>query len=102
MTAGPRGAPDPVVVRAARRRLAVDMLGIVASAAGFGVVFGLTARANGLSPLEAVVFSVVVFAGASQFAAAGMVGAGYAWPAIVVLTALVNARHILYAAALGP
>ncbi len=78
------------------------MLGIVASAAGFGVVFGLTARANGFSPLEAVVFSVVVFAGASQFAAAGMVGAGYGWPAIMILTALVNARHILYAAALGP
>ena len=87
---------------AARRRLVVDMLGIVASSAGFGVVFGLTARANGFSPLEAVVFSLVVFAGASQFAAAGMVGAGYGWPAIVVLTALVNARHILYAAALGP
>jgi 4-azaleucine resistance transporter AzlC len=78
------------------------MLGIIASAAGFGVVFGLTARANGFSPLEAVVFSLVVFAGASQFAAAGMVGAGYGWPAIVVLTGLVNARHILYAAALGP
>jgi 4-azaleucine resistance transporter AzlC len=90
------------VLSTARRRLVVDMLGIVASAAGFGVVFGLTARANGFSPLEAVVFSVVVFAGASQFAAAGMVGAGYGWPAIVVLTALVNARHILYAAALGP
>ena len=34
--------------------------------------------------------------------AAGLVGAGYGWPAIVVLTGLVNARHILYAAALGP
>ena len=30
------------------------------------------------------------------------VGAGDGWPAIVVLTALVNARHILYAAALSP
>ena len=80
----------------------VDMLGIIASAAGFGVVFGLTARANGFSPLEAMAFSVLVFAGASQFAAAGMVGAGFGWPAIVVLTALVNARHLLYSAALGP
>ena len=45
---------------------------------------------------------MIVFAGASQFAAAGMVAAGFAWPAIVVLTALVNARHLLYSAALAP
>lgn len=102
MTEVARGEPDAAELRAARRQLLVDMLGIVASAAGFGIVFGLTARANGFSPVEAVAFSLVVFAGASQFAAAGMVGAGYGWPAIVVLTGLVNARHLLYAAALGP
>jgi 4-azaleucine resistance transporter AzlC len=89
-------------LRAARRRLALDMLGIVASAAGFGIVFGLTARNAGFSVVETVAFSTIVFAGASQFAAAGMVGAGYGWPAIVLLTALVNARHALYAAALAP
>ena len=78
------------------------MTGIVASAAGFGVVFGLTARGAGFSLPEAVAFSTVVFAGASQFAAAGMVAAGYAWPAILLLTGLVNARHALYSAALAP
>ena len=102
MTFAPRPEPDAGALRAARRRLLFDMLGIVASAAGFGIVFGLTARANGFSAIEAVAFSVLVFAGASQFAAAGMVGAGFGWPAIVVLTGLVNARHLLYAAALGP
>jgi len=45
---------------------------------------------------------LIVFAGASQFAAVGMVASGFAWPAIVVLTALVNARHLLYSAALAP
>ncbi len=78
------------------------MTGIVASAAGFGVVFGLTARGAGFSLVEAVAFSTIVFAGASQFAAAGMVAAGFGWPAIVLLTGLVNARHALYAAALAP
>ncbi len=103
--AGPDGdlAPlDPAILRAARRRLAIDGLGLVASAAGFGIVFGLTARSAGFSPIEAIAFSVIVFAGASQFAAAGMVAAGFAWPAIVVVTALVNARHFLYSAALAP
>jgi 4-azaleucine resistance transporter AzlC len=65
-------------------------------------VFGLTARSAGFSPIEAIAFSVIVFAGASQFAAAGMVAAGFAWPAILVLTALVNARHLLYSAAIAP
>ena len=78
------------------------MTGIVASAAGFGVVFGLTARGAGFSLVEAVAFSTIVFAGASQFAAAGMIASGFGWPAIVLLTGLVNARHALYGAALAP
>jgi predicted branched-subunit amino acid permease len=47
-------------------------------------------------------FSLIAFAGAAQFAAVGYLVAGLAWPAIVVLTALLNARHLLYSAALGP
>jgi 4-azaleucine resistance transporter AzlC len=78
------------------------MAGIAASAIGFGIVFGLTARGAGFSLVEAIAFSTLVFAGASQFAAAGMVAAGFGWAAIVLLTALVNARHLLYAAALAP
>ena len=78
------------------------MAGIAASAVGFGIVFGLTARGAGFSLVEAIAFSTLVFAGASQFAAAGMVASGFGWVAIVLLTALVNARHLLYAAALAP
>jgi len=103
--AGPAGGLppiDPGVLKAARRQLVVDGTGLVASAFGFGLVFGLTARSSGFSPIEAIAFSVIVFAGASQFAAAGMIAGGFAWPAIVVLTALVNARHLLYSAALAP
>src|SRR4051812_45343318 len=46
--------------------------------------------------------SVIVFAGAAQFAAIGYIAGGLAWPAIVLLTALLNARHLLYSAALAP
>ena len=46
--------------------------------------------------------STIVFAGAAQFAAIGYVAAGLAWPAIALLTFLLNARHLLYSAALGP
>jgi predicted branched-subunit amino acid permease len=46
--------------------------------------------------------SVIVFAGAAQFAAVGYVASGLPWPGIILLTALLNARHLLYSAALAP
>lgn len=92
-------APD---LRAARRRLVMDGLGIVATALGFGFVYGLAARTAGFSPLEATAMSVIVFGGASQFAAVGYVAGGFSWLGIVLLTAFLNARHLLYSAALAP
>lgn len=46
--------------------------------------------------------STIAFAGSAQFAAVGYVASGVAWPAIMVLTFLLNARHLLYSAALRP
>src|SRR5206468_7605131 len=46
--------------------------------------------------------SVLVFAGAAQFAAVGYVLGGFSWIAVVLLTAFLNARHVLYSAALAP
>ena len=46
--------------------------------------------------------STLAFAGAAQFAAVGYVAGGLAWPGVVLLTALLNARHLLYSAALAP
>jgi 4-azaleucine resistance transporter AzlC len=86
----------------ARRRLAFDIAGIVVSSGAFGVVFGLAAQKAGYSIVEAVAMSTIVFAGASQFAAVGLVVVATPWPAIVLVTALLNARHALYSAALAP
>lgn len=93
---------DDGTLPAARRRLLVDGVGIVASAIGFGLVYGLSAREVGLSLPEAVAMSTLTFAGAAQFAAVGLIGQGAPWPAIVLLAGLLNARHLLYAAALLP
>jgi len=87
---------------ASRRRLLLDSLGIMVSASGFGLVYGLSARAAGFSPLEAGAMSLLVFAGASQFVAVGYVVGGLSWLGIVLLTAFLNARHMLYSAALAP
>jgi predicted branched-subunit amino acid permease len=89
-------------LRASRRQLIVDGLGLLVSIIGFGLVYGLAARAAGFSPIEAGSMSLIVFAGASQFAAVGYVAAGLYWPLIMVLTAFVNSRHFLYSAALAP
>jgi 4-azaleucine resistance transporter AzlC len=89
-------------LRASRRRLLQDSLGIMVSSGGFGLVYGITARTAGFSPVEAGAMSLLVFAGASQFVAIGYVAGGFSWLAIVVLTAFLNARHLLYAAALAP
>jgi branched chain amino acid efflux pump len=80
----------------------VDGLAMTASAIGFGFVFGLSARAAGFSVVDASSFSLFVFAGASQFAAVGYVASGFGWLGIIVLTALINARHFLYSAAIAP
>jgi 4-azaleucine resistance transporter AzlC len=96
------GAIDPVLLAASRQRLLVEGLGIAVSALAFGFVYGLSARNAGFSPLEAIAMSLIVFAGAAQFAAVGYVAGGLAWPGVILLTALLNARHLLYSAALAP
>jgi 4-azaleucine resistance transporter AzlC len=98
----PAPLADEATLRASRRELAVGALGIGASAAGFGFVYGLAARDAGFSPIEALAMSTIVFGGAAQFAAVGYVASGLAWPGVIVLTALLNARHLLYSAALAP
>lgn len=94
--------PRPGAVAASRRRLLLDLVGIAVSVGAFGLVFGLAARNAGYSLVEAMASSLVVFAGASQFAAAGYVAAGLPWAPIVVLTFFLNARHVLYSASLAP
>ncbi|MBX0331346.1 AzlC family ABC transporter permease [Oscillochloris sp. ZM17-4] len=71
-------------------------------AAPFGVIYAVSALAAGLSPAQTLAMSLFVFAGASQFTAAGMFAAAAAPAAIVVTTLIINARHLLLAASLAP
>jgi 4-azaleucine resistance transporter AzlC len=68
----------------------------------FGMIAGLSAVQTGFSPLQAVVFSATVFAGASQLATLQLIGEG-ALPAVILLTALtINLRMMMYSASLAP
>lgn len=71
---------------------------MIVGAIPFGLIFGTLAQPSGLSPLAAVAMSIVVFAGASQFIAIGLMAAGAALPLIIATTFVVNLRHMLYAA----
>jgi 4-azaleucine resistance transporter AzlC len=89
-------------VSAERRRFVLEAIGFTLSAAGFGVIYGLAAREAGFELGDALAMSTLVLAGASQFAAVGLVDQGAPWIAIVLLTAFLNARHLLYSASLAP
>ncbi|MFB6193504.1 MAG: AzlC family ABC transporter permease, partial [Halobaculum sp.] len=75
---------------------------VVVGIVPFGLVAGATAVGAGLSALQAVALSAVVFAGASQLAMIELFGRD-ATLAVVVATALiVNARFLMYSASLAP
>lgn len=67
----------------------------------FAVAYAVTARAAGLGVWETQLMSLSVFAGASQFAAAGLFAGGASAWGIVATTFLLNARHVLYGLSLS-
>jgi 4-azaleucine resistance transporter AzlC len=67
----------------------------------FGLAYAVTARAGGLDILETQALSVLVFAGGSQFSAAGLFASGAGAATIVLTTFLLNVRHALYGLSLG-
>lgn len=67
----------------------------------FAVAYAVTARAAGLGVWETCLMSLTVFAGASQFAAAGLFASGATTLSIVGTTLLLNARHLLYGLSLA-
>jgi 4-azaleucine resistance transporter AzlC len=84
---------EPFAQRGAITRAAA---GIAVYAAAFGLAFGAVAVAAGLSVLQAVVLSVVMFTGASQFALVGIIavaGSPYAALAAALLLGMRNAFY---------
>ncbi|CAM4069196.1 AzlC family ABC transporter permease [Bordetella tumulicola] len=60
------------------------------------MTFGIAGLSTGLSPLQVVLISVLVYAGASQFLLLASIKAGTPWLWVVALCSLLNARHLLY------
>jgi 4-azaleucine resistance transporter AzlC len=75
---------------------------IFVTAVVVGIAFGLTARQSGLTVIETSATSVIVFAGAAQFVMVDLLRTGAPAPLIVLTVVLLNARHLLMAAAIRP
>jgi 4-azaleucine resistance transporter AzlC len=90
--------PTPPTSPTSPRR---DALAIGFGVGVFGLTFGVLAVSAGLSPLQAQAMSLLVFTGASQFAAVGVVDSGGTTAAALASALLLAARNGLYGLALS-
>jgi branched chain amino acid efflux pump len=65
-----------------------------------GTTFGVVARQAGLEPLQIVAMSVLVFAGASQFAMVQLFLQSAPIPIVIASVLFINLRHLLMATSL--
>lgn len=97
---------DQVAVHATRRNEfwagARATFPLLVGAIPFGIIFGAVAVNSRLTMWAAAGMSAFVFAGASQFVAAGLVASGAGLAIIVLTTFVVNLRHSLYSVTLAP
>lgn len=68
----------------------------------FGLAYGILAVSAGLTVSEAVLMSLLVFAGSSQLPAVAMLQAGAGIPIIVASTLLINLRHLVMGLSISP
>jgi predicted branched-subunit amino acid permease len=85
-------------VRAGARAIAPMLVGV----APFGLVAGATPATNGMGGGAAIGLSTIVFAGASQLAAADVLGDGGSALVATLAACTINLRILLYSASLAP
>lgn len=71
-------------------------LAIAAAIALYGVSFGALSLAAGLTVLQTMALSVLMFTGASQFAFIGVIGGGGSGPAALGAASLLGMRNAIY------
>jgi branched chain amino acid efflux pump len=91
---------DPMV-RAELGAGARDILPLLVGVAPFGALFGIVSFTANMPFWATQLMSLFVFAGASQFAAVGLLAQGAAIPIIVLTTFIINLRHAFYGASVA-
>lgn len=80
----------------------IDSLPIVASFVLFGAIFGMLSLQAGLKSWEAMLMSLLVYAGAAQFTALSMIMEQSQVWSIVLAAFLLNSRHFLMGLSMAP
>jgi len=68
----------------------------------FGILYAASAVSSGMPAAAVMTMSWAVFAGSAQMVAARLFVNGAAWPVILLVTFVINLRHMLYSLALAP
>ncbi len=97
-----RSAAGDDAQRVARRTIHRQAASITGAVAPFGIVFGASAATAGLSLLQAIGFSTLIFGGSSQFAAAEILGDGGSVAAAAVAGLLLNVRSLAFGVIMAP
>lgn len=79
-----------------------DSLSISIAVGTYGAAFGVASVAAGLSLLQTCALSLLLFSGASQFAVAGVLGAGGSALSAIMASALLALRNGFYGARMAP
>jgi predicted branched-subunit amino acid permease len=67
-----------------------------------GFAFGVLAQKAGISLINTLLMSLLVYAGSSQLIAVGLIAAGAPALSVIITTFVVNLRHLLMSAAVSP
>ena len=87
---------------AARSATLRDAVGLGVAVGLYGTAFGAAAATAGLSPLQALATSLLMFTGASQFALVGVLGAGGGAAAAIGSALMLGTRNTIYGVRLAP
>lgn len=77
-------------------------LPIVLGYVSIGIAYGILAQKAGISTVNTLLMSLIVYAGSSQLIAVGLFAAGVPPVSVILTTFVVNLRHILMSAAVAP
>lgn len=90
------------MVEDTRARVVRDSLGVAIATGTYGLGFGAVGVASGLDVAQTCVLSLLMFTGASQFALAGVLGAGGSAVSGALAALLLGTRNTLYGLRLAP
>ena len=83
-------------MKAAIRRAFPATLPVLAGYIFLGIAYGVTLKEAGFGAAWALLISLTVYAGSMQFAMIGLMTAAFSPVTAVLMTLLVNARHLFY------